>query len=108
MHNAPHVQRRLLQREGNALLDRLIGFQDHCQIAETLGPRHLRLLTRPDALPERLDHRDQPTGVAGTLPGLCGTALRQSEPGGTQQGNRILNAWCELITDGYTEGAPSR
>ena len=21
---------------------------------------------------------------------------------------RHLNAWCELITDGYTEGAPSR
>jgi hypothetical protein len=84
VHNAPHVQRRRLYREGNALLDRLIGFQDHCQIAETLGPRHLRLLTRPDALPERLDHRDQPTGVAGTLPGLYGTALLPSEPGGPQ------------------------
>src|SRR5712691_8604663 len=69
------------QREGDPLRHRLIGFQDHCQITEALGAGHLRLLARPDAVPERLDHRDQPTGVVGTLPGLFGTALLQSEPG---------------------------
>src|SRR5262249_15982228 len=57
------------------------GFQDHTQVAEALSARHLRLLARPDAVPECLDHRDQPAGVIGILPGLCGTALLQSEPG---------------------------
>ena len=79
--NAPPVQRQPLQREGDPLRHRLIGFQDHCQIAEALDTGHLRLLARPDAVPERLDHRDQPAGVAGTLPGLFCTALLQSEPG---------------------------
>ena len=83
MHNSPPIQRLPLQREGDALRHRLIGFQDHGQVAETLGAGHLRLLSRPEAVPERLDHRDQPTGVVGTLPGPFCAALLQSEPGGT-------------------------
>src|SRR5437870_7557810 len=83
VYTSPPVHWLPLQREGDAPRYRLIGFQDHCQVAEALGAGHLRLLSRPDAVPERLDHRDQPTGVVGTLPGLFGAALLQSEPGGT-------------------------
>src|SRR5262249_24109787 len=79
--NTPPVQRLLLQWEGDPPCHRLIGFQDHSQVVEALGAGHLRLLSRPDAVPKRLDHRDQPTGVVGILPGPFGAALLQSEPG---------------------------
>src|ERR1041384_5572657 len=76
-----------LQREGDSLCHRLIGFQDHCQVTEAVGAGHLRLLARPDAVPERLDHWDQPTGVVGILPGPFGAVQLQSEPGGTHLEN---------------------
>ena len=72
----------LLQREGDALCHRLIGFQDHCQVAEALGT------TSPAPGPPGCccgtpGPSGSATGVAGTLPGLCGAALLQSERGGT-------------------------
>src|SRR5262245_76856 len=43
VYTSPLVQMLPLQREGDSLRHRLIGFQDHAQVAEALGPGHLRL-----------------------------------------------------------------
>src|SRR5262249_26143570 len=70
-----------LSKEGAPPCHRLIGFQDYGQVTEPLSAGHLRLLPRPKAVSECLDHRAQPAGVVGILPGLCSAALLQSEPG---------------------------